>query len=130
MDGRENVKVWGSGRPRREFLHVDDLAAASVHLMNLSEDEYWSVAGPHCSHVNVGSGEDISIARLAEVIAEVAGYQGTIEFDPSMPDGTPRKLLDVSRLQSLGWTSRIPLEEGIRSTFNWMTANWDQLPQR
>ena len=130
MDGRENVKVWGSGKPRREFLHVDDMAAASVHLMRLSEDEYWSVAQPHCSQINVGCGEDVSIAELAGMIAGVSGFDGAIEFDTSMPDGTPRKLLDVNRLQSLGWRYRIPLEEGIRSTFEWMQDNWDYLTER
>jgi nucleoside-diphosphate-sugar epimerase len=130
IDRRENVKVWGSGNPRREFLHVDDMAAASIYLMGLSEEEYWSVAQPHCSHINVGSGEDISIAELAELIAGVSGFQGTVEFDASMPDGTPRKLLDVSRLHSLGWSPRIPLEEGIRSTFEWMQERWGRLPER
>ena len=106
------------------------MAAASVHLMRLNEKEYWSVAQPHCSHINVGCGEDISIAELASLIARVSGFDGAIEFDASMPDGTPRKLLDVNRLQSLGWRYRISLEAGIRSTFEWMQDNWGHLTER
>lgn len=114
------VTVWGSGRPRREFLHVDDMAAASCHLMGLSPETYWSAVTEHCSHVNVGCGSDIRIAELAQIIASICGFEGTIDFDQSMPDGTPRKLLDVSRLTSLGWTAEIPLEQGIRATRQWM----------
>ena len=118
--GDQTVQVWGSGRPRREFLHVDDMAAACCHLMGLSESRYWSAVSDHCSHVNVGCGMDISIAELAELIAGITGFHGQIEFDPTMPDGTPRKLLDVSRLRSLGWEAGISLEDGIQETFEWM----------
>jgi GDP-L-fucose synthase len=112
---RGSVPVWGSGRPRREFLHVDDMADACVHLMELAPETYWSVAGDRCSHVNVGSGTDISIAELAELIGRIAGFQGAIEFDATMPDGTPRKLLDVSPR----WlAARIGLEDGIRHTYD------------
>jgi len=120
VNGDTKVPVWGSGRPRREFLHVDDMAAASCHLMALSEEYYWSAVSDHCSHVNVGCGVDISIAELAELIASISGFEGKIEYDATMPDGTPRKLLDVRRLESLGWTSQISLEEGIRATYRWM----------
>jgi GDP-L-fucose synthase len=119
-NGDPTVQVWGSGRPRREFLHVDDMAAACCHLMGLSESRYWSAVSDHCSHVNVGCGLDISIAELAELIAGITGFRGQIEFDPTMPDGTPRKLLDVSRLRSLGWEAGISLEDGIQETFEWM----------
>jgi GDP-L-fucose synthase len=119
-NGDPTVQVWGSGRPRREFLHVDDMAAACCHLMGLSESRYWSAVSDHCSHVNVGCGMDISIAELAELIAGITGFHGQIEFDPTMPDGTPRKLLDVSRLRSLGWEAGISLEDGIQETFEWM----------
>lgn len=119
-EGDPSVRVWGSGRPRREFLHVDDMAAACCHIMDLSEERYWSAVSEHCSHVNVGCGKDISIAELAELIAGITGFQGQIEYDPSMPDGTPRKLLDVGRLKSLGWEAGISLEDGIRDTFAWM----------
>jgi GDP-L-fucose synthase len=125
--GAESVAVWGSGRPRREFMHVDDMAAASIHLLELAPDRYWSVASERCSHVNVGTGRDISIAELASIIAGVAAFSGTIEFDASMPDGTPRKLLDVSRLRELGWAASIELQDGIRQTYEWMTAHWAEI---
>jgi GDP-L-fucose synthase len=121
------VPVWGSGRPRREFLHVDDMAAASVHLLELNPEEYWSVAHERCSHVNVGSGSDISIAELAALIAAVTGFGGVIEYDASMPDGTPRKLLDVSRLREMGWQATIDLQTGLRQTYRWMIAHWDEI---
>jgi GDP-L-fucose synthase len=121
------VPVWGSGRPRREFLHVDDMASASVHLLELPPERYWSVASERCSHVNVGTGSDISIAELAERIAAVAGFGGRIEFDASMPDGTPRKLLDVGRLRELGWQATIDLENGLRETYRWMAAHWERI---
>lgn len=108
------VTIWGTGLPRREFLHVDDLASAAVMLM-----EHYSNGAP----VNVGTGTDISIFELAQTIARVVGYEGVIITDPSRPDGTPRKLLDVSRLFSMGWQSRIGLEEGIRSTYEWMVRH-------
>lgn len=108
--GDATVEVWGSGRPRREFLHVDDCADAALFLLeNVSE------AGP----INVGCGEDLSIGELARTIAEVVGFEGRPTFDPSMPDGTPRKLLDVSHLARLGWTARIPLRDGVASTYAW-----------
>jgi GDP-L-fucose synthase len=109
-DGLDRVTVWGSGTPRREFLHADDLADAALLLMR----EYDAA-----EIVNVGCGEDLSIADLARLMAEVVGYDGAIEFDPSMPDGTPRKLLDVSRLRSLGWEPKISLKEGLRSVYRW-----------
>jgi len=118
--GEPQVEVWGSGTPRREFLHVDDMAAAACYLMALDPERYWSAAMEHSSHINVGSGIDISIAELAELIASVCGFQGTIRFNPAMPDGTPRKLLDVRRLEALGWKSEISLEQGIRATRDWM----------
>jgi GDP-L-fucose synthase len=124
--GNPVVKVWGSGRPRREFLHVDDMAAAACHLMNLPAEQYWSEVTDHCSHVNVGCGADISIAQLAEMIADISGFEGEIEFDPSMPDGTPRKLLDVSRLESLGWSATISLVDGIQATREWMLEHLEE----
>jgi GDP-L-fucose synthase len=125
--GAASVNVWGSGRPRREFMHVDDMAAACIHLLELSPERYWSVASERCSHVNVGTGEDISIAELASLIAEVTGFEGAIEFDVAMPDGTPRKLLDVSRLRDLGWEASIGLRDGIRQTQEWMAAHWQEI---
>ena len=113
------VTIWGSGKPRREFLHVDDMAAASVHVMELDPQTYWSAASPMMSHINVGSGEDCTIAELAQLVAEVTGFNGSIEFDRSKPDGTPRKLLDVSLLQSLGWSAAISLPEGLKDAYAW-----------
>jgi GDP-L-fucose synthase len=113
LSGAPQVVVWGTGTPRREFLHVDDLADAAVFLMSEFEG-----AEP----VNVGTGEDVSIAELAGIISEVVGYRGAIVFDPSKPDGTPRKLLDVSRLATLGWRAQIPLREGIEQTYRWYKA--------
>jgi GDP-L-fucose synthase len=108
--GAESVVLWGTGKPRREFLHVDDLADALVHLMKVYDDE---------SHVNVGVGEDVSIAELAGICARVVGFRGRFDHDTSKPDGTPRKLLDVSLLSSLGWRASIPLEAGIAGTYRW-----------
>ena len=125
--GDQTVSVWGSGRPRREFLHVDDMAAASCHLMELSEQIYWSAVSGHCSHVNVGCGTDVSIAELSDLIAGVTGFQGSIGYDPEMPDGTPRKLLDVSRLEALGWRAQITLEQGVRQTCDWMVEHWNEI---
>jgi GDP-L-fucose synthase len=110
QSGEPAVTVWGSGQPRREFLHVDDLADAAVFLM-----EHYDSA----EIINVGTGKDISIAELAELIRRIVGYEGEVVFDPSRPDGTPRKLLDVSRLDALGWRPRIGLREGIEQTYHW-----------
>jgi len=121
--GDGEVVVWGSGKPMREFLHVDDLAAAAVFLMELSPDTYWSIAAQRRSHINVGTGVDCTISELAETIAKVTGFKGKIAFDTSKPDGTPRKLLDISRLKSLGWEPSVSLEEGLRSTYQWFLSN-------
>ena len=112
--GAGSVTVWGTGTPRREFLHVDDLADACLFLMRQYDDE---------AIVNVGTGEDLSIRELAELVARITGFRGALDFDASKPDGTPRKLLDVSRLRSLGWQAQIPLEEGVKRTYSWFKAN-------
>jgi GDP-L-fucose synthase len=109
----DSVTVWGSGRPRREFLFVDDMAAASVYVMNMPSDTYLRHTQPMLSHINVGFGEDVTIAELAQAIADVVGFSGRIEFDPSKPDGTPRKLMDSTRLRSLGWQPAVQLEDGL-----------------
>ncbi len=116
------VEVWGSGTPRREFLHVDDLAAACVHVMGLAQDKLAAVTQPMSSHINIGTGTDVSIGELAAVIRTVVGYRGEIRFNPSYPDGAPRKLLDVSLIGSLGWQARIALPDGIRSTYDWFLS--------
>ncbi len=113
-DPGAQINVWGTGTPRREFLHVDDLADALVYLMrNYSNDE----------HVNVGVGHDISISDLAQIIGNIVGIKAKIRFDSSMPDGTPQKLLDSSKLTGMGWTPRIGIEEGLRDTYAWFLEN-------
>jgi GDP-L-fucose synthase len=141
------VRLWGSGRPKREFLHVDDLASACLFVFNLGDDAYAaacavpleqvdrppdeghpasSSSGPKgrnpVSHINVGCGKDFHIAELAEIVQEAVGYEGGVSWDSSMPDGTPRKLLDISRITQLGWSPRISLREGIKSTYDWYRA--------
>ncbi|MDQ5977695.1 MAG: GDP-L-fucose synthase, partial [Verrucomicrobiota bacterium] len=117
--GADQVTIWGSGTPRREFLHVDDMAAACVHVMALAPASYQAHTRPMLSHINVGTGTDVTIRELAETIARVTGFPGRLAFDPSKPDGTPRKLLDVSRLKALGWEASIGLEEGLRDAYEW-----------
>ena len=112
-----SVTIWGSGTPRREFLYVDDMAAASVHVMNLPAATYTAHTQPMQSHINVGCGQDISIRELAHAIGQVVGYQGQIEFDPSKPDGTPRKLMDSSRLNALGWQAKVGLQDGLATAY-------------
>ena len=117
QDKRDKVIIWGTGTPRREFLYVDDMAEASVHVMELDRQSYEAQTTPMQSHINVGAGEDITIQELAEVIGKVVGYTGKIEFDPTKPDGPPRKLLDVSNLNSLGWVPVTNLREGLRLSY-------------
>ena len=123
QSGAEKVTVWGTGRPKREFLHVDDMAAACLHVMELDQETYQEHTSPMLSHINVGTGTDLSIKELAETIAKVTGFEGQIVFDSTKPDGTPRKLLDVSRLRSLGWEAQIPLETGLKDTYGWFLQN-------
>jgi nucleoside-diphosphate-sugar epimerase len=118
-DGQEDVVIWGSGTPRREFLHVDDMAAASLFVMGLDRVKYSQETQPMLSHINVGTGIDVTIRELAETVACVTGFSGRLSFDTSKPDGTPRKLLDVSRLKRLGWQATIPLETGVKETYEW-----------
>lgn len=117
------VVIWGSGNPMREFLHVDDMAAASVHVMELDKGTYDANTEPRLSHINVGTGIDCTIRELAETIVKVVGYKGDLVFDRTKPDGTPRKLMDVSRLKALGWTASIPLEDGLRNAYQWYLDN-------
>ncbi|SEA18767.1 GDP-L-fucose synthase [Thiothrix caldifontis] len=123
------VVVWGSGKPLREFLHVDDMAAASIHVMEMDDAAYQQLVPQTLSHINVGTGTDCTIAQLAELMAEVVGYQGKIVFDASKPDGTPRKLLDVSRLKSLGWEPQISLPDGLKSTYEWFLSHQNDFRQ-
>ena len=119
----EEVVIWGSGDPMREFLYVDDMAAASIHVMNLDSEIYSLHTSPMSSHINVGTGVDCTIKELAETIANVTGFQGNLVFDSSRPDGTPRKLMNVSRLKKLGWQYSISLEKGLSMTYLWYQNN-------
>ena len=117
------VLIWGTGAPMREFLYVDDMAEACLHVMELSFEAYSRITQPMLSHVNIGTGEDLSIRDLATMISDIVGYQGRISFDTSKPDGTPRKLMDVGRLHSLGWRARIGLREGLALAYaDFLTA--------
>ena len=122
-----SVVIWGSGAAMREFLHVDDLAAASVHLMELDAKVYQTYTQPMLSHINVGTGIDCTIRQLAESIASVTGFKGELVFDATKPDGTPRKLLDVSRMKELGWEANIGLTEGLQDAYAWFLENYAQL---
>jgi GDP-L-fucose synthase len=119
--GAPTVSIWGSGTPKREFLHSDDLASACLFLM-----EHFSAPGP----INVGTGEDISIRDLALLVKKIVGYEGELVFDASKPDGTPRKLMDVSKLKNVGWCAQIGLAEGLEQTYSWFLENIEALPQR
>ncbi|HGY6552873.1 TPA: GDP-L-fucose synthase family protein, partial [Escherichia coli] len=123
LEGQPQVVVWGSGTPMREFLHVDDMAAASIYVMELDKALWQEQTQPMLSHINVGTGVDCSIKELAETISKVVGYQGEVVFDSTKPDGTPRKLLDVSRLEGLGWKHQINLEAGLARTYEWFLKN-------
>ncbi|WP_313515795.1 GDP-L-fucose synthase [Pseudomonas sp.] len=127
LRGDEEVLIWGSGTPMREFLHVDDMAAASVHVMNLDEATYQANTQPMLSHINVGTGQDCTIRELAETLVKVTEFQGRLAFDASKPDGTPRKLMDVSRLEALGWKSKIGLEEGLQDAYRWFVEHLDDV---
>ncbi|MBK2357535.1 GDP-L-fucose synthase [Francisella hispaniensis] len=123
QNNHKQVQVWGSGKPMREFLHVDDMASACVHVMSIDRDVYAKFTDPMCSHINIGTGIDCSIKELAELISKVVGFNGDIIFDKTKPDGTPRKLLDVSKINKLGWQASISLEQGLRDTYNWYLQN-------
>ena len=112
------VQIWGTGNAMREFLFVDDLASASIHIMNLEKEIFQSEINPMCSHINVGTGQDITIKELASKIKEVVGYQGELIFDTTKPDGTPRKLLDIKKLSRLGWRYKTKLSEGLKITYD------------
>jgi nucleoside-diphosphate-sugar epimerase len=125
--GQDTVTIWGTGMPKREFLHVDDMAEASLFVMELDQATYQANTRPMLSHINVGSGKDVSISELASIVAEVVGFGGHIAFDHSKPDGAARKLMDVSRLSAMGWTARTALRDGILETYEWFKANQSAL---
>jgi GDP-L-fucose synthase len=125
LRGDATVAVWGSGRPRREFMHVDDMAKAAVFVLDLDKARYDANTQPMLSHINAGTGNDVTIAELARSIASVVGYKGALTFDASKPDGTMRKLLDVSRLAGMGWRASVDLESGLQRTYAWYLKNQD-----
>ena len=122
----DRVVIWGTGKQKREFLHVDDMAAASLFVLDLPKIDYQAATSPMLSHINVGCGNDISILDLALMVANIIGYKGDIVTDVTKPDGAPRKLMDVSRLTSMGWQSKITLKDGIQNTYNWFLQNKDR----
>lgn len=124
---KPDVIIWGTGTPRREFLYVDDMAAASVHVMNLDKSVYDQYTSPMQSHINLGYGEDVTIADLANAVSEAVGYSGEIKFDTSKPDGTPRKLMDSERLNSLGWKPKVDLKDGLKKAYADFLAHADSL---
>jgi len=125
----KSVSIWGSGNAMREFLHVDDMAAACLHIMQMDEATYLKNTEPMLSHINVGTGIDVTIRDLAETLAEVVGFNGELAFDSSKPDGTPRKLLDVRRLNALGWQAGTMLRQGLEQTYEWFLAHQDNFRQ-
>jgi len=128
-DRLPEVVVWGTGTPMREFLHVDDMAEASLFVMDLDRATYDANTHPMLSHINVGTGTDVTIAELARMVAKVTGFEGGIRFDTTKPDGAARKLMDVSRLASMGWRARTGLEDGLRETYAWFVENEGDLRQ-
>ncbi len=123
QSGAAKVTNWGTGSALREFLHVDDMAAASIHVMNLQDAEYGRVTAPRLSHINVGTGVDCSIKELVETIAEVTGFKGEIEWNTTKPDGAPRKLMDNAKLKGMGWQPQYNLKSGLEQTYNWYVEN-------
>jgi len=126
LDNDAQVTAWGSGKPMREFLYVDDMANASIHVMNLAKNTYDANTEPMLSHINVGTGIDCTIKELVETVAKVVGFTGEIVFDSSKPDGAPRKLMNVERLKSLGWQYSVELEQGLTLAYQWFIDNQDK----
>jgi GDP-L-fucose synthase len=123
----ESITVWGTGNVLREFMHVDDMADACVHIMSLDNETYDSITKPMNSHINFGTGQEMSIRELTEIICDVIGFEGEIVFDIGMPEGVPRKFLDVSRLEKSGWTSKISFRGGMADTYNWFLENLSEI---
>jgi GDP-L-fucose synthase len=125
LSDADSITIWGTGKALREFLHVDDMARASIHVMNLPVEEYRAVTDPRLTHINVGSGVDCSIAELVSTIGELTGFRGRIEYDTTKPDCAPRKLMDNSKLRSLGWEPQYSLKEGLEDAYHWYVENID-----
>jgi nucleoside-diphosphate-sugar epimerase len=124
-DGQSEISIWGSGTPMREFLHVDDMAAASLFVLDMDPELYQQNTQPMLSHINVGSGSEVSIRDLALLIRDVVGYEGALTFDVSQPDGSPRKLMDSSRLENMGWKAGIGLRKGLVDAYGWYLESLD-----
>ena len=129
INNAPSVTIWGTGKPKREFLHVKDMAAACIHVMNLEHDKYHELVTPMQSHINIGYGEDISILDLAYLIKDITEFNGTITTNPEKPDGTPRKQLNVSKIQATGWQPKINLASGLKSTYQWFLNHQDNFRQ-
>ena len=128
IDNAVDVVVWGSGTPMREFLHVEDMAQACVHVMNLPTHQFSQyITDPMCSHINVGTGKDVTIKEVAELMARIVGFKGNLVFDRTKPDGTPRKILNVDKLTALGWQYTVSLEQGLERTYQWFLKNQSSL---
>ncbi len=125
----ETVSIWGSGSPRREFLHVDDMTTGCLAVLDCARERYDQSTGPGLNHLNIGTGTDITITELATKVAEITGFQGEVVHDTSKPDGSPRKLLDVTRIKALGWRPKIALREGLQATYEWYLENQENLRQ-
>jgi GDP-L-fucose synthase len=126
LENKPQVEAWGTGKAMREFLFVEDMAKACLHVMNLSSEIYTQHTQPMLSHINVGTGKDVTIKELVDTVVKVTGYQGSVVWNTDMPDGTPRKLMDVSRLASLGWSYDVELEAGLKTSYQWFLENQDQ----
>ena len=127
INNKPSVEIWGSGKPMREFLHVDDMADASIHIMNLDSSVLKDEADPMVSHINIGTGKDITIDNIAQAVKEVVGFCGEIIFNTNMPDGTKRKLLDISKIKKLGWEPAVTLKIGLDETYRWFLENNNKL---
>ncbi len=127
LNGDKEVVAWGSGKPMREFLYVDDMAAASIHVMNLDKSIYDKNTEPMLSHINVGTGVDCIIRELVETVAKVVGFNGVVRFDTTKPDGAPRKLMNVDRLKSLGWQPSVNLKSGLMRSYQWFLEHQNRL---
>ena len=123
INNKPEIAIWGTGNAMREFLNVDDMAIASIFVLELGKDEYLANTKPMCSHINAGTGIDVTINELSKIMKKIIGFEGEIVFDTSKPDGAPRKLIDVSRLTKMGWSFNVSLEDGLKSTYDWYVKN-------
>jgi GDP-L-fucose synthase len=130
INNADSISIWGTGKPKREFLHVEDMAKASVHIANLSKNSYLKNVQQDLSHINIGTGNDISIKDLVKILCDVCDYSGKIFYDSSKPDGTPRKVLDTKKINDLGWSAEISLRKGLLKTYNWYVENYSNITRK